>query len=202
MKKVLLSLVAVVCLSLPAFADAKAVKQVVTDLNQKIVSGNIQDIPKYYHNKYTGSDARGKKTTIKDIYNFVAMYKRFARAIAPNSKLMDIVEFYAFIRRKPMSDEDRKNVLAIQDSETGKTRADALRKELKQIWDAQLQKRAAAWKTHKIVSVTVSGRKAVLVLEMASVKTGKMEVNEFELVKYRNTWLIIKSVTKPAKSVK
>lgn len=200
MKRLLVLLLSF-CFACSLFADAKAVRQTVLDVQKNILAGNLQNAVKYYHKNFISIDSKGKKTNIRHLRSAVNTHKRFQQAIKPDSKLLDIVNFYSYVRRKKLSDEDKKTVLAIQDSEIGKTRADALRKELQQLWDVQFKKMSDSWNTLKIVSVSVNGNSAQVVFTMTSSSKVPDEIT-WDLVKVKKSWRIIKSTTKKPGSIK
>ena len=195
MKK-LFVLLFLLCLTFSLFADAGAVRQTFLDVQKTVLAGDIPGVVKYYHKSYTATDANGKKSSIKNLRRMANSYKRFQKAIKPDSELMDIVTLYSYVRGKRVSAEDKKTVLAIQDSEVGKTRADALRKELKQIWDTQFRKLSEAWRSAQVVSAVVNGSKGKIVFTMKSVSPGTPEEVTWELLKEKKSWRIVKSTAK------
>ena len=130
--------------------------------------------------------------TTMEIYRDKELLKK---AVKADSKLIDIVELYALIRRKPLSDEQRNTVLSIQDSETGRTRADTLRRELKGQYDSMRRKMTASLKSCRFASVMVNGRNAHCVFYMNSMNGSTPQKVSVDLVKVKNRWLILKSVT-------
>ena len=200
--KRLLVLLFSLCLTFSLFAEAKAIQQTFANMQKTILAGDVPGVVKFYHKKYTATDINGKKSNIKTIRRLATTYKRFQLAVKPDSKLMDIVTLYSYVRNKKLSEEDKKTVLAIQDSEIGKTRADALRKELKQTWDVQFRKLSEAWKSAQVVSATANGSKGQIVFVMKSVATGIPEEITWELVKEKKTWRILKSTAKKTASGK
>ena len=177
------------------FGNAEMVKKTVLGVHEAMLAGDFNAIEKFYHPEHILISSSGKRGDIKYIQHIMSVMNAMQKAVKDDSKLIDIVEVYALIRRKPLNDEQRNTVLSIQDSETGRTRADALRRELKGQYETILRKMSASLKSCRFVSVTVNGRKASCVFYMNSMNDSAPQKISVDLVKVQNRWLILKSVT-------
>ena len=193
--KRLLSVLSLVLVSGTLFGSAEMVKKTVLGVHEAMLAGDFSAIEKFYHPEHTLISGSGKRGDIKHIRNIISVMNAMKKAVKADSKLIDIVELYALIRRKPLSDEQRNTVLSIQDSETGRTRADTLRRELKGQYDSMRRKMTASLKSCRFASVMVNGRNAHCVFYMNSMNDSTPQKVSVDLVKVKNRWLILKSVT-------
>ena len=179
--------------------DQAELKKICSDYHQFIINGTFDRILPFIHKEFQHKDSNGKTLDYAKVQRLAAVYRSWQKASKPTASLADIMEFAMFVQGQEFDSSMRKEFDAIEGTDKGK--------ELKAQYQmmigvagmklkAERAKMAAAWKTFKIISVTVQGNTAKLIYEMKDTETPKTERSEWDMVKVNGKWLIKKSFTK------
>ena len=153
----------------------------------------------YMHPEYTEIDSEGKVIKFAALEKYIHGIQIMKNIIAGKYTLLDIVELEALSEEKTLSENERKQIKAMENTAEGKKmmaeikkNLPEMQKEMKKLFD-QIRDDL---KTHKLIFCEVHGNTGVIVYKMKDSDKGKMEITVDIWEKVRGKWLCKKSVSK------
>lgn len=192
MKRFIVTVMITLCASMLC-AGVDAVRKTVDNFYVAAGRMDIEAAAKYYHPQYVGHTSDGKKLDRKSVDKAIKAEKQLKKLLRNDSTLQDIAEFMAITRGTSLSQAEKDNISAIQNTEMGKQQAAMVRMQLQAAYSAQQAKCQNAFKNRKITGCKVNGNRAQVSVQCISPSSGKLENIKIELVKVNGKWLIIKS---------
>ena len=194
MKRFFVMMIAAVCTSMLC-ANEAAVRKTVDTIYALTSQMEVAKLAKYYHPKYVEKTSDGKTITQKDIKKIIKTTSMLKKAFKEDSSMLEIMELAALTKGHTITAEQKKQIIAIQETEQGKQQTAILRQQMRMAWDAQIAKIQSAVKSRKITECTVKGKKATVKMDWNSPSTDKLEHIQLDLVKVKGKWLVIKSTS-------
>ena len=194
MKRFLIMMFAAVCTSMLC-ANEAAVRKTVDTVYDLVAKMEVAKAAKYYHPKYVEKTSDGKTLTQKDVKKIIKVTAMLKKAIKEDSSLLEIMEMAASTKGLTIPDEQKQQIIAMQETEQGKQQTAMIRQQMRMAWDAQIAKIQNSVKTRKVTECTVKGNKATVKMDWNSPSTDKLENIQLELVKVKGKWLILKSTS-------